>query len=321
MNEKNNLKNMRRAYNSIITFQHLRYAIAAADQGSFRRAAESLLVRQSTLSRRCIRQLEYSIGLTIFERSSGGVRATKSGFNFLRISRSILEQVASLVESTRRAGENKARQLAVGFGSSLSTGNLRETIIDHTRRFSQIETVLMESSRIRVGAALLNGTIDIAILTGQQSLPDCAYMPLWSEKMLVVLPEGHSLTSQEAIYLTDLENDTILLSQYDSRFGLEGLAVPKPSPPDDRLKIKSHNVSLGTIQNLVSMGLGVSLVNESDVATSISGLVYRQIREGAGSRQVDYSAYWRGDNENPALAGFLKLLATRYPNAIPDLKE
>jgi DNA-binding transcriptional LysR family regulator len=92
------------------------------------------------LSRRCIRQLEYSIGLKIFERSSD-VRATKAGFNFLRISRSILEQVASLVESTRRAGENKARQLAIGFGSSLSTGNLRETIIDHTCRFPQIETV------------------------------------------------------------------------------------------------------------------------------------------------------------------------------------
>jgi DNA-binding transcriptional LysR family regulator len=109
-------------------------------RGSFRRGADSLLVRQSTLSRRCIRQLEYSIGLKIFERSSD-VRATKAGFNFLRISRSILEQVASLVESTRRAGENKARQLAIGFGSSLSTGNLRETIIDHTCRFPQIETV------------------------------------------------------------------------------------------------------------------------------------------------------------------------------------
>ena len=87
-------------YNSIVTFQHLRYVIAAADNGSFRRAAEILLVRQSTLSR-CIRQLEHSIGMTVFERSSGGVRATKAGLNFLRASRSILEQVASLVEAAR----------------------------------------------------------------------------------------------------------------------------------------------------------------------------------------------------------------------------
>jgi hypothetical protein len=42
---------------SAINFLHLRYAVFAADEGSFRRAAEILLVRQSTLSR-CIRQLE-----------------------------------------------------------------------------------------------------------------------------------------------------------------------------------------------------------------------------------------------------------------------
>ena len=62
-------------------FQHLRYAVAAADHGSFRRAADALMVRQSTLSR-CIRQLEESIGMIVFERSSGGVRATQAGQKF-----------------------------------------------------------------------------------------------------------------------------------------------------------------------------------------------------------------------------------------------
>ena len=64
-----------------INLQHLRYAVAARDQGSLRRAAESLSVQQSTLSR-CIRQLEHSIGMTIFKRLSGGVRATDAGVIF-----------------------------------------------------------------------------------------------------------------------------------------------------------------------------------------------------------------------------------------------
>ena len=64
-----------------IDLQHLRYAVAARDQGSLRRAAEGLSVQQSTLSW-CVRQLEHSIGMTIFERSSGGVRATDAGRDF-----------------------------------------------------------------------------------------------------------------------------------------------------------------------------------------------------------------------------------------------
>jgi Bacterial regulatory helix-turn-helix protein, lysR family len=117
-----------------IDLQHLRYAVAARVQGSFRRAAESLLIQQSTLSR-CIRQLEHSIGMTIFERSSGGVRATDAGRDFLHLARSILEQVDSLVTRAHRSGRGEAGRLTIGFYTSLTAGNLRATLADYARRF------------------------------------------------------------------------------------------------------------------------------------------------------------------------------------------
>src|SRR5260221_13534857 len=65
---------------SAVDLQHLRYAVAAADHGSFRRAGEVLLLQQSTLSR-CIRQLEHVGGMILFERSSGGGGANEEGGN------------------------------------------------------------------------------------------------------------------------------------------------------------------------------------------------------------------------------------------------
>ena len=96
-----------------IALQHLRYAISASEHGSFRRAAEALRLRQSTLSR-CIRELELSIGLTVFERSSGGVRATTAGSKFLRTARSILEQMEALVSTANGTGRGEVGRLAVG---------------------------------------------------------------------------------------------------------------------------------------------------------------------------------------------------------------
>ena len=61
-----------RNQSATIPLQHLRYAVVSAEYGSSRRAAEALLTQQSTLSR-CIRELEESIGVIVFERSSGGV--------------------------------------------------------------------------------------------------------------------------------------------------------------------------------------------------------------------------------------------------------
>ncbi|MGY3390238.1 DNA-binding transcriptional LysR family regulator [Bradyrhizobium sp. USDA 3311] len=51
---------------------------------------------------------------------------------------------------------------------------------------------------------------------------------------------------------------------------------------------------------------------ESDI--NYGGLVYRELRDGGGPSRFDFSAYWRPDNDNPALAAFLKLLSERYPS-------
>lgn len=116
-----------RGLTSAVDLVHLRYAVAAADHGSFRRAAEALLLRPSTLSR-CVRQLEVCIEMIFFERSSGGVRATQAGRDFLRMARSILEQMDTLVASAHSAGRSEAGRLTIGLYTSLPAGNLRGTL-------------------------------------------------------------------------------------------------------------------------------------------------------------------------------------------------
>ncbi len=301
-----------RSPTSAVDLQHLRYAVAAADHGSFRRAAEVLNLRQSTLSRR-IRQLEHSIGMVVFERSSGGVRATSAGHDFLRTARSLLEQMDSLVTSAHHIGRGEAGRLAIGFYTSLSAGNLRATLVDYQKRFFKVDVSMKESSRLHLVTALRNGVIDIAIVTGEMPLLDSKGMPLWSERTLVALSEGHPLANRDIVYWTDLRSETVLLGQYDPGRELEDLLTSKLVSPEERPKIKRHDVSRGIIKSLVSAGFGVSLVTESDIGATFSGLIYRELRDGAGPSRIGYSGHWREDNDNPALAGFLKLLGERYP--------
>ncbi len=297
---------------SAVDLQHLRYAVAAADHGSFRRAAEVLLLQQSTLSR-CICQLEHSLGMTVFERSSGGVRATTAGRHFLRTARSIVEQMDSLVTSTYHVGRGEAGRLSVGFYTSISAGNLLATLVDFKRRFFQIDVCLKESSRMRLVTALRNGALDIAIATSELPLLGNQGMPLWSERILLALLEGHPLAGKDVVYWTDLRGETVLLSQYDPGRELEDLLMSKLVSPEDRPKIARHDVSRGIIKSLIAAGFGVSLVTESDIGANFSALTYRELRDGTGPSRVGFSAHWRSDNDNPALANFLKLLGERYP--------
>ena len=120
-----------------INLPQLRCAVVAAEEVSFRRAAEVLLVKQSTLSRG-IRQLEHLIGMSIFDRSSGGVTVTPSGRDFLRHARSILEQIDSLITTADRTSRGEAGRLTIGFHTSLSAGNLRATLLEFRQRVPSV---------------------------------------------------------------------------------------------------------------------------------------------------------------------------------------
>lgn len=295
-----------------VDLQQLRFAIAATDYGSIRQAAELLSIRHSVLSR-SIRQLEHRIGVNVFERSGGGVKPTPAGRSVLRMARLILEQVDVLVATARSNGRGESGRLSIGFCTSISAGNLRATLTEFKHRYSRIELATVERSRTRLATALRNGTVDILIVTGEVPLPDNTVRPLWSERILVSLPETHALAAGQVVHWTDLRNETVLLSQHDPGRELEDLLVSKLLSPADRPTIERHDVSRGIIKSLISMKLGISLVLESDIGASFAGLVYRELRDGTGPTRVDFSAHWRADNENPALHGFLKLLAERYP--------
>jgi DNA-binding transcriptional LysR family regulator len=53
-----------------MNFRHLRYFVAASDNGSFRKAGAALGVQESTISRR-IRDMEDGLGSALFHRQVG----------------------------------------------------------------------------------------------------------------------------------------------------------------------------------------------------------------------------------------------------------
>jgi len=229
------------------------------------------------------------------------------------MTRSILEQVEALTASTRAHGSGEAGRLVIGFCTSLTAGNLRATLLDFKKLFPHVELVTVERSRTRLTTALRNSVIDVSILTGDPQALDSKTTPLWSERILAVLPSEHPLAAREVIYWTDLRNQTVLLSHYDPGRELEDLLNAKLISPDDRPRIERHDVSRGVIKSLIAVGFGISLVLESDIGANFSGLVYRELRDGTGSSRIGFSAVWRADNENPALQNLLKLLGERYP--------
>jgi DNA-binding transcriptional LysR family regulator len=83
--------------------------------------------------------------------------------------------------------------------------------------------------------------------------------------------------------------------------------------PGDRPNIIRHDVNRGSLISLIGSGFGITLLTEATACANIAGVVYREVRDGSEPARLGYFAHWRADNENPALASFLKVLGERYP--------
>ena len=71
---------------------HLKYAVEVAKTKSISKAAENLYMGQPNLSR-AIKELEESLGITIFDRTPKGITLTPQGEEFLQYARRIISQV------------------------------------------------------------------------------------------------------------------------------------------------------------------------------------------------------------------------------------
>ena len=87
---------------------HMKYAVAIAETNSINKAAETLYVGQSALSR-AVKELESSLGVTIFERSAKGMFLTPDGEAFIRCAKMVLKQVAAIETMFSEGAAGKQR--------------------------------------------------------------------------------------------------------------------------------------------------------------------------------------------------------------------
>ena len=87
---------------------HMKYAVVIAETNSINKAAELLYVGQPTLSR-AVKELESSLGVTIFERSAKGMFLTPDGETFIRYAKTVLRQVDAIEEMFKKGRVSKKR--------------------------------------------------------------------------------------------------------------------------------------------------------------------------------------------------------------------
>lgn len=295
----------------------LRSVIAAAEHGSFRQAATALNLKQSALSRR-IRHLEEQIGVSLFERSSGGVRLTPAGESMAHAARRLFNEIDDMVTASRLADRGEAGVLKAGFCTSVSTSKVRSVLAEHIKAFPEISMHVSERPRAQLVTALGSGDVDVAIIPGLARQHSGPSMSLWSERIVVAVSIRHPLSNSDAIDWSELKDETFLLSQRDPGSDLRNIILKRLSSPGDGPNIETWDVSNENVLGMVEAGLHVSVHCESWTSLAYPGVRFREVRDASGPSHITFTACWEEHNKNPALARFLESLRkTHHPTLLP----
>ncbi|MCB1458091.1 MAG: LysR family transcriptional regulator, partial [Nitratireductor sp.] len=172
-----------------LTLKQLRYFEALARHGHFGRAADACAISQPALSMQ-IRELEETLGTTLFERAARQVRLTSFGEEFAIRARETLRSVEELEDLARASRDRLIGRLRIGVIPTIAPYLLPAIISDLTRVHEGLDIHVRETMTSRLVQELLEGRLDTAIVALPVSEPTLSEVALFTENFVLVRPGG-----------------------------------------------------------------------------------------------------------------------------------
>ncbi|MBN9290858.1 MAG: LysR family transcriptional regulator [Hyphomicrobium denitrificans] len=282
--------------------RHLRYAIAAAEHGSFRKAAKALGIHESAVSRR-IRDIEDQMGAALFIRSPSGVTLTYAGQRFVSRAKKAVSQVGYAIKDVSVVGRGDEGVVRIGIFSSLASGFLAELLHAYRAVHPRVRLDVIEGGPAEQIPAIQQHRIDVAFLTGQPIAAGCEMAQLWTERVFVALPKWHSLAVRKEISWHDLREHRFIVSEVEPGREIYDYLVKHLADLGHHPLVERHSVYRDTLMQLVAIGRGLTVTSEATVATGFPGVVYRQL----AGEVLPFCAIWSPGNDNPAFRRLLSL--------------
>jgi len=284
-----------------IELRTLQYFVAVAEELNFGRAANRLQIAQPPLSRQ-IQRLERELGVELFQRLNRRIELTPAGRVLLQEAQLILAQV----DITQRAGRGETGQLIVGFEGSFSYDIMPRAIKAFQDQYPEVELTVHEMTTGKQEQALLEKQIDLGFIVLPIDDPALSVETVLREKLVLVVPETHSLATQTDVKMADLDGEALIVGPHEKGCGLYLQILQSFAEAGVHPRIVQSTREIQMLLGFVAAGLGISLLPAANQYFQRPGVVYRSLP--LPMPEIELAIAWRSENPSPILQHFLALV-------------
>lgn len=230
---------------------------AVVENGSFRKAAESIRITQPALSRR-IEKLESALNVKLFERTTRKVSLTTVGRAFLPQIERLLDDLDIALLTIGDLGSTRMGSITVACVPSAAYYFMPKVISAFHQRYPRIKVKLLDASANEVNSAVAFGEADFGVSFSGNLAPEVEFELLLQERFVVACRRDHPLATRDSVSWQEMhEHDYISLDKTSgNRLVLDQALTRLPSQKPSICETRHVTTMIG----LVEAGLGVAAV-------------------------------------------------------------
>lgn len=294
-----------------MTFNQVNYFIAVAKYLNFTRAAASLFVTQSTLSR-SIAAMETELGVKLVERDFHNVKLTPAGDLMYKETQEIMNSFNTLIHRVQAIGDAGGDRFSLGI---LEGQSVQTELLFAIQKLSETHPQLSIDIQRMYHGELLDGIkakkLDAAQTIVEDGMKldrelDC--YPIKKLKCYLMAREDDSLWEEE-FSLRSMDGKT-LIAPADFHPGLEVLnKCMRQAGVKPKIKMAPD---METQALWLEAGLGVYIANENNIV--YTSRTFRPVKAGILEELPSLSEVliWNKSNKSPLVDMFLSFIKTGH---------
>lgn len=285
--------------------------MVAAETLNFTKTAKMLNFAQSSVTAQ-IKSLEAELGTPLFERLGKRLILTEAGRKFLLYAEKMIKLNEEAKMAIAQDGELSGT-LIIGAQESQCTYRLPGILKKFKDRYPNVKLMFKPAhSDDLAREQLMNGMLDVAFIM-DISKPEEALTikPLIQEDIKLVAAPSHPLASKSEIYLKDIEQETLLLTETGCSYRtlLENSCHSAKVYPINKFEFGS----IEAIKQCVIAGIGIAALPTMVVEQDIKlGRIVELKWENNIPPIFTHIAWHKDKWMSPPLAGFIELTQQHF---------
>jgi DNA-binding transcriptional LysR family regulator len=252
--------------------QELSYFATLAEQLHFGRAASRLHISQPALSKR-IKSLEEKVGGPLLVRNRRGVALTMAGTIFYKEARRITRDLEVAFDLVRGATSGELGRLRLGVGMSTIHGLVPRALLKFRASSPGVEIEIADMATLKQIEALTSGRLDVGFVRLPVKHPLLAVRKVITERLTIATSDKFN----GPMTMKGIKDQSFILIDRGVSATYHDHCISLCDRSGFTPRIVYEPNDMFTILNLVSAGIGVSLVPRAARAMQVNGVKFAPV--------------------------------------------